>query len=103
MPETVADAVDRLTAAGYVGDFRAVEGGLRDSITGRIFAADELVIDELLRFEGATDPDDEALVLALRSRDGSVRGTYAMAYGPAMDPHDAEAVRRLRDGRGRGA
>lgn len=98
--EGLAAAVERLTGDGYAGSFRAEERGLRETTSGRLFDPDQLVFEELLRFEGETDPDDQAAVLALRSRDGSICGTYVVAYGPGMDPLDAQALHGLRDGRG---
>lgn len=94
-PETLSEAVERLTAAGYAIQFRAEEGGLRDADSGEILDPDALVVEEVVRFEGTTNPDDESAVFALRSRDGRRSGTYAVAYGPGMEPADGEMVRRL--------
>ena len=52
-------------------------------------------MDEVLRFEGPTDPADESILFALRRADG-LRGTWAIAYGPGTDPLDAEMAQRLR-------
>lgn len=52
-------------------------------------------MDEVLRFEGPTDPADESILFALRGADG-LRGTWAIAYGPGTDPFDAEMAHRLR-------
>ena len=41
-------------------------------------AADDIV-DEIVRFEGESDPDDEAVLFALRSRDDKARGTFVAA------------------------
>jgi hypothetical protein len=41
-----------------------------------------------------SDPDDQAIVLGIRCRDGR-RGTWAAAYGPGVGPFDAEVLRRL--------
>ena len=98
--ETLSQAVDRLTAAGYRDDFRAESGGLRAVGTGCLHEPEALVIEEVVRFEGASDPEDEATLFALRCTTYDARGTYVVAYGPAIDPLDAEMVRRLRDGRG---
>lgn len=99
--ETLSQAVERLTAAGYREDFRAEPGGLRAVGTGCIHEPEELVVEEALRFEGASDPEDQSLLFALRCATHDVRGTYVVAYGPAIGPLDAELVRRLRDGRQR--
>lgn len=84
-----------MTARGYVTDFRAVEGGLLAAGTPCVHAPEDLVIDEVARFEGVSDPDDQTIIFALRCERHAARGTYAPAYGPAMDALDAEMVRRL--------
>jgi len=97
--ETLSQAVERLTAAGYADDFRAEHGGLRAMGTGCIHEPETLVIEKVLRFEGPSDPADESILFALHCSTHDVRGTYVVAYGPAMDPLDADMVRRLTDGR----
>jgi hypothetical protein len=99
--ETLSQAVDRLSAAGYREAFRAEAGGLRAVGAGCIHEPEALVIEEALRFEGASDPEDEAAVFALRCAEHGARGTYVVAFGPGMDPLDGEMVRRLEDGRAR--
>jgi hypothetical protein len=99
--EGLSQAVERLTAAGYRAGFRAEPGGLRAVGSDCVHAPETLVVEEVLRFEGASDPDDQATLFALRCATHGVRGTYVVAWGPGMDPLDAEMVRRLREGRAR--
>ncbi len=99
--ETLSQAVDRLTADGYTDDFRAEPGGLRAIVADVLYRPESLDIEEIVRFEGITDPADEAIVLALRSEKDGIKGTYAVAYGPGMGPLDAEMIRRLPDKRTR--
>jgi len=99
MPRNLAEAVDRLHAQGYRADFRAEEGGLRELSSRRLYEPESLVVEELLRFEGDSDPEAQAAVFALRARDGSARGTWTVSYGPGMDPLDGEMARRLADAR----
>ena len=54
-----------------------------------------VTVAELLRFEGESDPQDESIVLALRSRDGRIRGILIEMFGPAVDPRAGELIRRL--------
>ncbi len=93
--ETVAEAVNRLSAAGYADDFRAERGGLRALRAGCVHAPESLSIDEVVRFEGITDPADEAIVFALRCKLHGTKGTYTTSYGTNMTCADAEMVRRL--------
>ena len=99
--ETLSQAIERLTAAGYREDFRAERNGLRAVGTDCIHEPEAMLIEEAVRFEGASDPGDESILFALRCATHDVRGTYVVAYGPAMDPADAKMVRRLSDARER--
>ena len=93
--EDLAHAVERLTEAGFRDDFRAERDGLRAVKAGRTFAPESLVVEEVVRLEGESDPDDEVVVFALRSPSPETRGTYVVAYGTYVDPIDAEMMRRL--------
>jgi hypothetical protein len=93
--EGLADTVNRLTAAGYTDDFRAEADGLRAVASRCVHAPESLSIDEVVRFEGITDPDDEAIVFALRCGEHGIKGTYTLPYGSKMELLDAEMVRRL--------
>lgn len=96
LSETVSEALNRLSGAGYGDDYRTEADGLLAVVAGCLHTPEGLVIDEVVRFEGASDPDDEAIVFALRCRTHGTRGTYATSYGPNMSAVDAEMVRRLR-------
>jgi len=101
--ETLSEAIDRLRCADYRDSFRPEAQGLRALAARRLYAPEELVVDEVVRFEGPTDPGDEAILFALRSRDGAMRGTYTAGYGSSVDPINADLVRRLPNSRaGRG-
>ena len=93
--ETMAHALQRLQEAGYVDDFRAEADGLHAATTGCVHPPEDFCIDEIVRFEGITDPADEAIVFALRCGTHGAKGTYVTAYGPAMTAEDADVARRL--------
>jgi hypothetical protein len=92
---TLADSVDRLTKAGYADWFKAEDGGLRSATNGCVHSPDEMRVDEFLRFEGETNPDDEAIVFALTCVPHGVKGTYTIPYGTTTPQADAEIVRHL--------
>jgi hypothetical protein len=93
--ETLSGAVSRLSAAGYTDDFRAEPEGLRAVVAGCLHRPESMCIDEVVRFEGITDPADEVIVFALRCETHGTKGTYVIPYGPAVPETDAEMVRRL--------
>ena len=94
--ETLSEALRRLNAAGYTDEYRAETQGLRSLSNGTVQPPDRFRVDEVVRFEGDSDPSDESAVFALTSQADGRRGTYTVAYGPMMDALDAEMVRRLR-------
>jgi hypothetical protein len=95
--ETLSQAVDRLTAAGYTDDFRAEPDGMRAVVAGVIYRPESLAIEEVVRFEGISDPADEAIVFALHCREDGIKGTYTVPFGPEMGALDAEMIRGLRN------
>jgi hypothetical protein len=97
--ETMVDALHRFGKRGYTDEFQARPEGLRSLATGKVFSPERLIVDDIARFEGASDPGDEATIFALRAEEGQTRGTYTVTYGPAMDALDAKMVPRLREGR----
>ena len=93
--ETMTEALTRLEAAGYTDDFRATDNGLlRCGACGTTVDPAVVSIDEVVRFEGASDPDEQAALFALACVGGHL-GTYVVTYGPAMPAEDVEVVRRL--------
>jgi hypothetical protein len=94
--ETVAEATERLQQAGFHGHWTAVDGArMRCSACGGEYPADALTVDEVVRFEGASDPADEAILYALTGPCGH-RGIYVAAYGPDASAADVEAETALR-------
>ena len=97
--ETLSEAIAALEAVGFLDAFRAEADGLRALAAGRSFAPETLVVEEVRRFEGESDPDDMAVLFALRSEGGDVRGTFTTEYGAKLaDPEAAEVMRRLARG-----
>ena len=95
--ETLHAALARLARAGYGEELRARPDGFRDE-RGRVHPPETLVVDEIARFEGESDPADEAVLFALSTSDGSVRGAFVAMFGPSSDPVGAELIKRLDTG-----
>jgi hypothetical protein len=93
--ETLSEAIARLEAAGYGDAFRPDQGRLWAEAARRFFAPESLVVEEVVRFEGESDPDDQAILFALRSPTGDVRGTFSTSYGVNVDPSSVEILRNL--------
>lgn len=92
---SLSATVDDLSAAGWSVDFRARNGMLDCGPCGHQVSPEDIRIDRVLRFEGASDPDDQAAVFALTCVECGVKGLYVVAYGPSMSGADADVVSRL--------
>jgi len=55
---------------------------------------ESIEIRETVRFEGDSNPDDEAILLALTCADGC-RGQYSSAFGADTPPADMRVLARL--------
>jgi hypothetical protein len=82
---TLAATMDELTRCGFTEHFIPVNGGPRAVGSGKIFRPEEVMISELHRFEGVSDPEDMAILYALETH-GGLRGTLADAFGVYADP-----------------
>lgn len=98
--ESLSHAMARLEAAGYTEELRAEDGGLRHVGADHVIRPEDAVVHEIVRFEGESDPDDEAALFALECPTCSIRGTYVVAFGPDMPAEDVEVVPRLPNDRG---
>jgi hypothetical protein len=95
-PETVLDAVRLLEAEGYSGDFVVGEAGVHGRECRVSHVAEHALVDRVYRFEGPSDPDEEAIVFALRCPACDVRGTLVSGFGPGADPAVMERLVMLR-------
>lgn len=93
--ETMQQAIARLDAAGYTEDLSIVDGRIACPSCGETVSPGDVSVDEIVRFEGDTNPDDESALYAISSGPCGHRGTLALAFGPDISGADADAVRAL--------
>lgn len=82
---TVAEAVRDLERRGFAANFEMINKAFRAVDSGKTFTPDDLTIVEHYRFEGASDPEELAVVYAIQARDGT-RGSLVDAYGAYANP-----------------
>jgi hypothetical protein len=92
---TLAGVMDDLARSGFVEHFGVRGEELRSFDSGKSFRAGEVVVREFHRFEGASDPDDMAIVYAIEG-EGGVRGTLVDAFGAYSDPAVSAFLARVR-------
>ena len=91
--ESPVHAIEDLKQRGYTEDFN-----LKDNCivcNNQKFNADEFEIKEVYRFEGDSDPGDEAIVLGIESSNGK-KGILVNGYGYSSEPMGDEIERKLK-------
>jgi hypothetical protein len=97
---TIEEAMQRLEADGYTGQFAARDGAMVLCFTCRRESdASTVQLHRLLRTEGASDAADETAIAALTCPQCETRGTVVLTYGPEAPSDDAEVLRLLDDRR----
>jgi hypothetical protein len=91
--ETVSEAVKGLKSRGFTMDFNLRENCL--TCDNNQLDANDFDIVEFHRFEGDSDPADEAVVYAIESNAGK-KGILVTGYGISADGMGAEIAKKLR-------
>ncbi len=91
-PATVLEAVKLLAAEGFDGSFSVTPDGIRCSMCGEAGMMEQAEVVRVYRFEGPSDPDEEAVVYALCCPSCGARGTLVSSFGPGADPEIADRL-----------
>jgi len=90
--DTVSEAINGLKMRGFNLDFNLTENCL--VCNNQRFDVDDFEIVEMHRFEGNTDPSDEAIVYAIKSNNG-IKGMLVSGYGISAEGISAEMAKKL--------
>ncbi len=92
---TLSQVMEILKNRGYTIDFNLCSGD-PGSPSSVLAANTELfVIDHFYRFEGDTDPEDEAILYAISTIDKSLMGVFVNGYGNSAESGRAELIEKL--------
>jgi hypothetical protein len=89
---TVTEAINELRKLGYTLDFNLEENCL--VCEGSKFSADEFEIKEVYRYEGDSDPADEATVYGIESTTGK-KGILVNGYGASTSAGANSILQKL--------
>ncbi len=92
--DTVSEAINGLRERGFSVDFNLAENGL--ICNGKEYTLLDFEITEVHRFEGDTDPADEAVVYAVESIRNGIRGVLVTGYGISAVGISAEMAGKLK-------
>lgn len=92
---TVSEVIDKLKSEGYTEDFNLKESCLECKGNYLQIFPNEFVVDKYYRFEGISDPGDEAVVYAISSPTYHIKGTLINGYGIYSDKMADEMIKAL--------
>ena len=90
---SVLEAINQLRAQGFVIDFNLDENCLVCGLDK--YEIDDLEIVDIYRYEGDSDPSEEAAVYAIESKHG-VKGILVTGYGTSTDSKSMEVLSKLK-------
>lgn len=93
--DTVSEAVDDLIKRGFTHDFRICSEGIECLMLEIKLHPEHFEIIELYRFEGDSDPADEAVVYGIQSNTG-IKGVLVNGFGIYSDSISDAMVKKLK-------
>ena len=92
---TLSQTINGLKAEGYTRDFNIQKDCLVCQADKAELSPDDFEIDGVFRFEGESNPDDEAVLYAISSTKDSTKGLLVNGYGISADDASAELIKKL--------
>jgi hypothetical protein len=91
--KSLATCLNRMMTEGYTEDFKVTDQGLESLNNHHNYQPDQIQVVNFFRFEGESDPDDNAILYVIETNDGA-KGTLVDAYGIY---NDARVSRFMKD------
>jgi len=93
---TLLEILDEMATEGYGGSMTITEGGkLRCPGCGAEIEPSDMHVHKIRRLEGASDPDDMIIVLAVECVPCSERASLVLHYGPEASAEEQELLLAL--------
>lgn len=94
---TLSEITNKLKKEGYTEDFNLQENCLICQGNMLQLAPDDFLVDKHYRFEGLSDPADEAVVYAISSAKFNLKGTLVNGYGIYSEALADEMIQALKE------
>ncbi|WP_245224568.1 phosphoribosylpyrophosphate synthetase [Pedobacter ginsenosidimutans] len=93
---SLSEVLNALVKQGYTLDFNLKSSQLSGGENPIQEFPEQFLIDRHYRFEGESDPDDEAIVYAISSIDGKIKGIFVNGYGTSSESTGDELIKQLK-------
>lgn len=93
---TLSETINDLKKEGYTLDFNISKERIVCHQTNTAFSPEDFEIDKVYRFEGASNPDDQAVLYAISSAKFGVKGILVNGYGISADEVTDAIISKLK-------
>jgi hypothetical protein len=93
---TLTEILEKLKEEGYTVDFNLRHNCLECAENSLQIHPEDFKVDRYFRFEGDSNPDDEAIVYAISSEKNDIKGTLVNGYGTYADDITEELIQALK-------
>lgn len=90
----IARVEKKMNEEGYTSNFRITPEGLASDNSEHIYSPDQIRIVNFYRFEGVSDPEDNAILYVIETTKGE-KGTITDAYGAYSDPDVDDFIKQV--------
>ena len=94
--QTLSEATNKAVAKGFTENFKVVGKGMTTETEEKFYAPEDVKIENFFRFEGYSDPMDNAILYLIQTND-NVKGMLIDAYGAYADAKLSKFVRDVED------
>lgn len=94
---TLTEGVKKMQLRGYTANFSAKYDHLEAEMGKIKLYPQEFTIDKMIRFENASDPDDQSILYAISSASKNVKGLYIESYGTYHDELSSKMLEKMKD------
>ncbi|MDP2187205.1 MAG: cupin domain-containing protein [Sphingobacteriaceae bacterium] len=92
---TLSETINALVLLGYTHDFNVHQDSLFCHQSNSVLQPADFQIDKVYRFEGASNPDDQAILYAISASKSDFKGTLVNGYGLSSDAYTNELIEML--------
>ncbi|MEC5157655.1 phosphoribosylpyrophosphate synthetase [Chryseobacterium sp. MP_3.2] len=92
---TLSETINGLIKLGYIHDFNILEECITCHNENIKLSPDEFLIEKVYRFEGISDPDDQAILYVISSAKHDLKGTLVNGYGISSDKKTSKIIEML--------
>ncbi len=89
--KTITEILEKLKEEHYIHDLEYKGGVITSPSTNEEFNPDDLIIESSYRYEGDSDPSDNAVVYSVTAKSGT-KGVLVDSYGAYADPELAKII-----------